>query len=845
MTGASTATAGKGLNLAGANSAGTLGVANLLANGTLTVNEVTVGNATPTALLNFNGGKLKATALNRGANFMSSANMDGVFVYGGGGTIDNSGTSITISNALLAPTLGSGNGINGIASFTAGAGYIGAPMVKIVADVSDTTGIGATAVATINPATGELTGIAITNPGVGYTATPTFTLTGGGATTPATVTGAAPSTNSSGGMTFAGTGITTLSGANTYTGGTTVNSGCLQIAADAQLGAIPATPTLDITLNGGTLYNNATSPVIDANRVISLAAGGGYLQAGWTPDTLTVSGLITGSGGLGINWDAGAVILGAANTYAGTTTIGTTGPGYWANTAANSLLKLGVDYALPCGASAGNVVFGTSPNANTATLDLNEHNVQINGLAGGANAIIDNTSGIGAYALTVGDNDQNSSFTGVIRNSSGTVQLTKIGTGSLTLSGANTYAGGTRLSDGTLVIGVNSLGALGAITSSAVGTGTLTLAGGQLTNPAGLGNRTLYNAIQVTTSTSTAVRAAGLTDLILAGPVSGSGIVDLAGIIDSAGMRLEGDNSAFSGTAYVSGVNVRITAAAGSAAAAWTVDGGLQLDEVTANTFNLGALDGAGNIGSHVSAATLTLSIGALGLDTTFSGVIADMNTAAGNLDGASGSTIALTKTGSGTLTLTGANTYTGATAVNGGTLSLGSAFLADTSTVSIASGAVLNLNYIGTDVVAELKFAGVTQPNGIYDSTNSGGRITGTGKIQVSAALVSYASWAALNAPGQTPDQVSNGDGMMNGIKYFMGASGTSFTANPHVVAGAITWPKSASFSGSYAVQTSSDLANWTDATLGVVDNGSSVVYTLPAGATKLFVRLDVTPAP
>ena len=58
VTGASTATAGKGLNLAGANSAGTLGVANLLANGTLTVNEVTVGNATPTALLNFNGGKL-------------------------------------------------------------------------------------------------------------------------------------------------------------------------------------------------------------------------------------------------------------------------------------------------------------------------------------------------------------------------------------------------------------------------------------------------------------------------------------------------------------------------------------------------------------------------------------------------------------------------------------------------------------------------------------------------------------------------------------------------------------------------------------------------------------------
>ena len=845
VTGASTITTGKGLNLAGANSAGTLGVANLLTNGTLTVNEVLVGNAAPTALLNFHGGTLKASTLNRGANFMTSANMDGVFVYGEGGTIDNNATLITISNALLAPTMGSGNGVNGIASFTGGAGYIGAPMVKIVPDVSDTTGVGATAVATVNPATGMVTGITITNPGVGYTATPTFTLIGGGATTAATVTGVAPSANSSGGMTFVGSGITTLSGTNTYTGGSTVNGGCLQISADAQLGAIPSAPTLNITLNGGTLYNNATSPVIDANRVIALGAGGGYLQAGWTPDTLTVNGLITGSGGLGINWDAGAVILATANNYAGNTTIGTAGPGYWVNAAANSILKLGVDNALPYGPSVGNVVFGTSANANTATLDLNEHSAQINGLAGGANAIIDNTVGIGAYTLTVGDNDQNVSFAGVIRNTSGTLLLTKIGSGTLTPSGANTYSGGTRLTDGTLVIEANSLGAVDAITSSSIGTGTLTLAGGRLTNPASLGNRTLFNAIQSTASTSTEVRAADLTDLILAGPISGSGIVDLAGIINSSSVHLEGDNSGFSGTAYVSGVNVRITAAASSAAAAWTVDGGLQLNEVTANTFNLGALDGAGNIGSHVSAATQTLVIGALGMDTTFSGVIADMNSAAGNLDGASGSTIALTKTGTGTLTLTGANSYTGATVVENGVLSLGSAFLADGSTVSVSSSGVLNLDYVGTDVVAVLKFAGVSQPNGIYDSTNSGGRITGTGKIQVVAPVVSYATWATLNAPGQTPDQDYNGDGVMNGIAYFMGATGDSFIVNPSVVAGTITWPKSATFSGTYAVQTSPDLVDWTGVTLGVVDNGTSVVYTLPTGAVRLFVRLDVTPAP
>ena len=67
------------------------------------------------------------------------------------------------------------------------------------------------------------------------------------------------------------------------------------------------------------------------------------------------------------------------------------------------------------------------------------------------------------------------------------------------------------------------------------------------------------------------------------------------------------------------------------------------------------------------------------------------------------------------------------------------------------------------------------------------------------------------------------------------MGASGSSFAATPGVVAGAITWPKSALFSGTYAVQTASDLVTWTDATLGVVDNGSSLVFTLPSGPTTL----------
>ena len=88
----------------------------------------------------------------------------------------------------------------------------------------------------------------------------------------------------------------------------------------------------------------------------------------------------------------------------------------------------------------------------------------------------------------------------------------------------------------------------------------------------------------------------------------------------------------------------------------------------------------------------------------------------------------------------------------------------------------------------------------------------------------------------------------MENGIEYFMGiaAGDLSFTANPGVVAGTVTWPMGLAFSGTYQVQTSSDLSVWTDRTdeaAYVTKNADSVVCRLPAGLGKLFVRLVVTP--
>jgi autotransporter-associated beta strand protein len=100
-----------------------------------------------------------------------------------------------------------------------------------------------------------------------------------------------------------------------------------------------------------------------------------------------------------------------------------------------------------------------------------------------------------------------------------------------------------------------------------------------------------------------------------------------------------------------------------------------------------------------------------------------------------SGST-GLTKSGSGTLVLTGNNNYTGTTAVDAGVLSLASAYLDDASTVSISSGAVLNLTHSSIDNVVTLLFGGIAQPAGIYNAANSGGYITGSGSIRVVAVV-------------------------------------------------------------------------------------------------------------
>ncbi|MEI6651987.1 MAG: autotransporter-associated beta strand repeat-containing protein, partial [Chlorobiaceae bacterium] len=139
------------------------------------------------------------------------------------------------------------------------------------------------------------------------------------------------------------TGTLTLSGANTYTGVTTINGGTISIAADSGLGAVPTAPvTGQLVLDNGTLETTG-SFTLSSNRGIYLTMGSGTFS---TADgtTLACDGIIAGSGGL-TKIGAGTLTLSGLNTYDGVTTIkngalNITNAGALGSTSGNTIVEL-------------------------------------------------------------------------------------------------------------------------------------------------------------------------------------------------------------------------------------------------------------------------------------------------------------------------------------------------------------------------------------------------------------------------------------------------------------------------------------------------------------------------
>ena len=259
--------------------------------------------------------------------------------------------------------------------------------------------------------------------GAGNVTLGTGRLTTGGNNTSTTYSGIMSGT---GGLTKAGTGIFTFSGANTYTGATVINAGTLQVAGGAAIADTSAVSLANVA--GTTLDLNGTNETIG-----SLAGGGatggnvslgvGTLTTGGNNTSTTYSGVMSGTGGL-TKAGTGIFTLSGVNTYTGATTINA------------GTLRLG----------AANRIADTSALtvAGGATFNLNNFAETIGSLAGAGNVTL------GTGTLTAGGDNTATTYSGVM---SGTGGLTKQGTGVFTLSGDNTYTGATTINAGTLQLG--------------------------------------------------------------------------------------------------------------------------------------------------------------------------------------------------------------------------------------------------------------------------------------------------------------------------------------------------------------------------------------------------------
>jgi fibronectin-binding autotransporter adhesin len=279
-----------------------------------------------------------------------------------------------------------------------------------------------------------------------------YTLTIGNNNASSTFLGVIKNTSGALAITKTGSGSLTLSGNNLFTGGVTMNAGTLNINSATALGGSAGTftiagGTIDNASAGGFTITNNNPQAWNGSFAFSgtrdLNMGVGAVTLGATP-TLTVNntgiftegGVISGSFGLS-KAGAGIMVVSGANTFSGDVTVSA------------GTLRLGAAGVIPDGASKGNVSV-------TGILDLYAYSETVNGLSG--NGTVDVTNGAGAYTLTAGGNNATSAFSGTIQNSSGTLALTKIGSGILTLSNtANSWSGATSINAGTLQLGASNV----------------------------------------------------------------------------------------------------------------------------------------------------------------------------------------------------------------------------------------------------------------------------------------------------------------------------------------------------------------------------------------------------
>jgi fibronectin-binding autotransporter adhesin len=329
---------------------------------------------------------------------------------------------------------------------------------------------------------------------------------------------------SGGGAVYVNGGALTLSGANTYAGGTYLYNGTLVAANDAALsasalfmGSTPFSP-------GGTLEAGGVGPRTLANAIV--------LTLGVTPSVFnTINGVATND----LTLTGGIDLAGNYLTFGGTGNITISTIPIQDSVSGGSITKSGTSTLL---AGADNILGSSVLNLNGGTL---AGTLPASAPARMLSNATVNLGGDFTFGTGVAATNQNLTFTGTAVNitaphptftvnNTTTIQgaiadtgsgFTKAGPGTLVLSGANTYSGGTTLTAGTLGIGCDSFVSEGRLVSGALGTGTLTVAIGTLMVP--YSGTVLTHTLANDISLNGVLRAGSGNNLTLNGIISGPG----------------------------------------------------------------------------------------------------------------------------------------------------------------------------------------------------------------------------------------------------------------------------------------------------------------------------------
>jgi autotransporter-associated beta strand protein len=466
-------------------------------------------------------------------------------------------------------------------------------------------------------------------------------------------------------------GILQINNTNTYSGGTVISGGKINVRNTGGLGTGPV--TLD---NFGTLSNQrelANPVIINQGTLFHCTLSGPVTLNGIAGfiGNCNITGGMSGPGGFtmfGRNGTylsmvpGGTLTLDGANSYSGPTKVF---PGtlivkkaaglYNADAAKWTAANITIHKAATLRLNAGGPGEFTGEQVGTLLQNLTR-SVNDNGLMGGSILSLDTANATQPVSISANLTDSNGP-------GGGAFLFRKCGVGAMQLSGNNTYSGQTILEGGTLIVSsLNSFTEGARKASSSLGVPMDIEAGEIVIGEEGKDGDCALIYAGVGEATDRVMNFAGKRSTVTFDQ-SGTGLLRFTSDI------------LISGYGHDKSVVLR------------------------------GSTAGSGEI----------------------AGAIVDPHDREGK------AVTSVTKSGTGTWMLSGINTYSGSTTVSGGTLSLAHAKSLGTQTeIAIGGGAILELKFNGQIQVRKLSLSGKPQRPGMYNAKNAPGFIKGTGIVNV-----------------------------------------------------------------------------------------------------------------